>query len=246
MNRSNSETSPDLTSGLVLANGIHASDRLDRSFTIPSTSVINMVSVREHPQSRLSRDYEKSTLVNRQSLSFESKYKLCFTSDLSESSGEEQEAIVTHTRNGHQLRAEQKINDATHKDTDVQVESGGSYLFLEKGVKDFALTTDNLLFSEEFRCTENQTSSEMDSLSDTLTLKDDTSPRCSINSASPKKASSNGKEEYIQCHMDHTDSPLHSMTVHELRNLMKLLKAKMKGISHIHHNYGSNMLDCRL
>ena len=247
MNGSNGEASPDSTSGPVLDNGTVVSDRSQQIQPNLSMDFLNSntSSVRERlsSSSQLPREYINSrthfSTSPRQNLSFENKYKLCFTSDLSESSGEEQEVGVTNALtsdnttlcNGHQLGTGQEVHDTSDRGTGAQVKRGDPYLFLEAQLKDFVPTTGDMLFSEEFEeggCTENRTPSEMDSLSGSLTVKEDISPQCSMNSSSPKK-SSNGSltsGEHIKCHRN---SPLYLMTVLELRDLLKLLKAKMKG-----------------
>ena len=244
MNGSKGETSPDSTSGPVLDNGTAVSDRSpqiqpNQSFDFLDT---NMASVREHlsPSSQLSREYANARthvpISPRRNFSVENKYKLCFTSDLSESSGEEQETGVTNTQtsvnstlwNGHQLSTGLEVHDTSDRDTGAQVKRGDSYLFLETQLKDFVLTTDDMLFSEEFEedgCANSQVPSGIDSLSDSLTLKEDDSSLCSIKSPLPSNGSSL-TVAHVQCH---SNSPLHLMTVLELKDLLKLLKEKMKG-----------------
>ena len=245
MNGPKGETSPDSTSGPVLDNGTAVSDRSpqirpNQSFDFLNT---NMASVREclSPSSRLSREYANARThiptSPRRNFSFESKYKLCFTSDLSESSGEEQEAGVTNTQtsdnstlwDGHKLSTGLEVHNTSDRDTGAQVKRGDSYLFLETQLKDFVLTTDDMLFSEEFEedgCANSQVPSEIDSLSDSLTLKEDDSSLCSIKSPPPSNGSSLTVAR-IQCH---SNGPLHLMTVLELKDLLQLLKEKMKGM----------------
>ncbi|XP_064394024.1 uncharacterized protein LOC135341411 isoform X2 [Halichondria panicea] len=171
---------PTSTRNVVQDNETHAS-RVGQSGEYHSSGMANGVMPRRHAWVPGSNSYQ---LTSRQPLiknymSSQSKYRLCFTSDLSESSGEEQELSTTshsneEVENGHRSRSEEDWPGIYTRNDDF-------VMSMERRLKELVSTTDDLIFSDEFDDGSFQSNSERDSLLDSATLEiEDVSSRRSI------------------------------------------------------------------
>lgn len=182
----------------------------------------------------LQNNYELNstpTLHIKSPVSFENKYTLCFTSDLSESSGEEQDLMVNHDTlySDGKLRDDYSTCDSEEHWSNIEIEADDLYrLSLEKKLKDLVSTTNDLIFSDEF---EDESFSEKDTFSDNMTLKTDHD--MSLRSTPESSPSKGSVVTHSNCQLQtvyHHNNPLYAMTVHELNEFLKQIKLKMKGI----------------
>ncbi len=223
---------PTSTRNVVQDNGTHAS-QVGQSGEYHSSGMANRVMPRRRAWVPRSNSYQLTSRLplTKNYMSSQSKYRLCFTSDLSESSGEEQELSTTsHSSeevNGHRSRSEEDWPGMDTQNDDL-------VMSMERRLKELVSTTDDLIFSDEFDDGSFQSNSERDSLLDSATLEiEDVSSRRSICSSPLSHGSVANDTSYQQhtphYHHDHSNSPLHAMTVQELKVFLKQIKLKMKG-----------------
>ncbi len=234
---------PTSTRNVVQDNGTHAS-QVGQSGEYHSSGMANGVMPRRRAWVPRSNSYQMTSRLpfTKNYMSSQSKYRLCFTSDLSESSGEEQELMLglrttSHSseevENGHSSRSEEDWPGMDTRKDDL-------FMSMERRLKELVSTTDDLIFSDEFDDGNFQSNSERaDSLFDSATLEiEDVSSRRSICSSPPSHESVANDTSYQQHtphdHYDHSNSPLHAMTVQELKVFLKRIKLKMKGIEYIY------------
>lgn len=169
-------------------------------------------------------------LRTRTPVSFESKYTLCFTSDLSESSGEEQELAVNHigpSYSNEKLEHYSKANSSDEHWSNIDADTDDLYrLSMEKKLKDLVSTANDLIFSDEF---EDESFSEKDNLSDNVTLKTEDASVRSTPESTPSRGSAVTGSNCQLYTAYHRNSPLYAMTVNELNEFLKQIKSKMNG-----------------
>ena len=218
---------------------------------------------------KLNHRFVPTSYTSNHMLTSQNKYRLCFTSDLSESSSEEQDQDVYKVDNYSNAMSDLSVPSREHSYTDrsenplsiktphllyertdvhktipeavTRPDLGDTKTQCARVEQSWHKSTslnDGLSFSEDFEDIDypvHQNSS--DSLSDSLSINERISSPCSVHPLSANR------EEHIlqhntmvtQCHvrshlkLDHSSSPLHAMSVVDLKNLHQLLKSRMEG-----------------
>ena len=236
MNGSHVPTSMSTTGNVVQDNGTLVS-RVDLSGDYHNSGMANGVMPRRPAWVPGSNNYQLMSRLplTKNYMSSQSKYRLCFTSDLSESSGEEQEltsdlSATSHSNelveNGHSSRSEEDWSGMDARNDDL-------FMSMERRLKELVSTTDDFIFSGEFDDGSFQSNSERDSLLDSATLEiEDVSSRRSICPSHGSVANDTSYQQHTHGHHDHSNSALYAMTVQELKVFLKQIKLKMKGKSY--------------
>ncbi len=163
-------------------------------------------------------------------VSFETKYTLCFTSDLSESSEEDHELVVTNkdTQSYSTGELEDEYSNGREEHwPSIDAEVDDSYMLsIEKKFQDLVSTANDFIFEDEF---EDGSFSERDNLSDNVTLRTDDVSIRSTPESTPSKGSAVANSPLHTLTVHHCNNPLYTMTLTELREFLKQIKSKMKG-----------------
>ena len=249
----------DETEQMEISHVINSSTVFERR----SSQFKNDASLSElHLDYKLNQRFSPTSHASHHIQTSQNKYRLCFTSDISDSSSEEQDQDVYNGDLFHRGMSELPVPVREHTHTDI---SENAHPIGKPHISHVNITTpetvprlglnetviqdtrveqdwhkstslsDGLSFSEDFGNMDypfHKNILGVDSLSDSLSNNEHVSNACSVHPLNVNR------EGHI-CHpiigtqshqkLDHSSSPLHTMSVVDLRNLHQLLKSRMKG-----------------
>jgi len=194
------ETDVNQSTSTVTVNGWNVLEQSSDHTAIILTHHVDQCIEPEQREPLDNVEYELTEAPTKSYLSFENKYRLCFTSDLSDSSGEEQDSLDN-----------QDIIPT-----------------------DFILNNSKLKFSEDYNEFGKHEVTELGSVSESQPLREDNAV---LELAHSSLVKSNRQEWYSgTVTAVHSSSPMHEMTVHELKGQVNLLSSNIKGTKN-HCNY---------